>query len=84
MEFCFSTAVALITQVGERNILLKYSSLKRRQIRDIDLTLSWKKWSIWAHFSDWSHWDRSMESQWMSMLTRKTITNEYCQLRNVW
>jgi len=44
-------AVAFITQVGEKIILLKYFSLKRRQLREIDLTLSWKN-------------DRSETNQW--------------------
>jgi len=38
-EFCFLTAVAFITQVGEKIILLKYPLLKRRQLHEIDLTL---------------------------------------------
>jgi len=36
------TAVALISQVSQQIILLNYLSLKRGQLRVIDMTLSWK------------------------------------------
>jgi len=42
MEILFFKSISLNHPGGLRNIILKYSSLKRRQLREIDLTLSWK------------------------------------------
>jgi len=42
-QSCFSTSAALIIQICEQIILLKYSLLKRRQLCEIDLTLLMEK-----------------------------------------
>jgi len=72
-QSCFLTSATLIIQICEQIILLKYSSLKRRQLREIDLTLLMEKRSIWEICSDRSQRDRSeigytwlyMESRWL-------------------
>jgi len=42
MEILFFKSIRLNHPGGLKNIILKYSSLKRRQLRKIDLTLAWK------------------------------------------
>jgi len=67
MEILFFKSISLNHPGGLKNIILKYSSLKRRQLREIDLTLSWKNsWSEHISQRDLrSIWDRYMESRWL-------------------
>jgi len=42
MEILFFKSISLNHPGGLKNIIIKYSSLERRQLHEIDLTLSWK------------------------------------------
>jgi len=42
MEISFFKSISLNHPGGLKDIILKYSSLKRKQLRKIDLALSWK------------------------------------------
>jgi len=73
MEILFFKSISLNHPGGLKNIILKYSSLKRRQLREIDLTLSWKNGRSedisqidLRSISLRSIWDRYMESRWLA------------------